>query len=252
MRTCPALCLLASLFPTPLRAEPPKSREEAARLVVAAVLAEARANARRPTPKKGDALTQAYVRAAARAARDLPAKLAPAALALGLGIALEDTDLLPTNALTSGVVRKVEPEALRKQRLAVLGSPTLHGRRDLCQHFAVSCVLTELIGAELAETAGVFKEQLDMKPGGSGFSFADLAGDLAGIAFTQKLKAGKLTPKRLAEHFTVADFVPTPRGLPEGLPEKEFVKKFGSVTDKRYRAQLDSIRKHLRMLPGYK
>src|SRR5262249_48731598 len=70
----------------------------------------------------------------------------PPAFLTALGIALDDSTLVRDNRLLAGFYRRVESDEERKRRLAVLGSPTVRGRRDWCQHFAVSCMLTALAG----------------------------------------------------------------------------------------------------------
>jgi hypothetical protein len=88
--------------------------------------------------------------------------------------------------------------------------------------------------------------------GDSGFSFADLSADLAGIAFAQRVLD---TPEQLArveKAFTVADYALSPKGLPEGLSEKEFARQYGSVSDKRFLTPFEDLRRRVRALPGYK
>jgi hypothetical protein len=232
-----------------------------ARAVVAAVVAAARRNARLPRRtdpgveapfrRDGDGLTDYYVREAASAARRLPAGHAVPAFLLGLGIALDDSDLLHDHPATRTLWRQVETASARTERLAVLGAPAVHGRRDLCQHFVVSGALTAVAGAPAAEAAGLLKEQLDARPGGSGFSFADLAADLSGVAFARELAR---SPDRLAavsRSFAVADYAVPPAGLPEGLSRAEFARRYGSTTDKRFLRELEEIRKQVRTLPAY-
>jgi len=239
---------------------PKEKRAENARMVLAAIVQAAGENhrlpvrdtpgARAPFRRSGDELTAYYVRVGAAAARKLPEKEAAPAFLLALGIALDDSSLLRTNWVTRGLWRKIEPDAARKQRLAVLGEPTLHGRHDLAQHFSVSAALTAAAGPQAAENAGVLKELLDAR-GGSGFSFADLAADFAGIAFARRLLD---KPRQLAEmekSFRIADYVLSPRGLPEGLTAAEFTKKYGSLKDERYLRMQEDIRKRVAALPGY-
>jgi hypothetical protein len=234
---------------------------ENARTVLAAVVQAAGANhrlperaalgARAPFRRTGDELTVYYVRTAAAAARRLPEKEAAPVFLLALGIALDDSSLLRTNRLTRSLWRKVESDDARKQRLAVLGEPTLHGRHDLAQHFSVSAALTALAGPQAAESAGILKEMLDAR-GGSGFSFADLSADFAGIAFARRLIE---QPSRLAaidKSFCIDDYVLSPHGLPEGLTWAQFEKQYGSLTDERYRRLQEDIRKRIAALPGYR
>src|SRR5439155_12630756 len=104
---------------------------------------------------------------------------------------------------TAALCRRAESDAERKQRLAVLGAPTMRGRRDLAQHFVVSCALVAVVGESLAEAAGLFKEQQDARPGGSGFSFVDLNADLAGVALAMRLKRGGISLEMLEKSYRV-------------------------------------------------
>jgi len=222
-----------------------------ARKVLQAIVAAATQEAKKNPPARGDALTEIYVRAAARAATELPAETAGPALLLALGIALDDSTLLRNNLLLSRRIKAIEPDEARKQRLAVLGSPTMRGRRDLCQHFAVSCTLTECVGEKLAEQLGILKEERDSRAGGSGFSFADLQADLAGIELAVRVKKGEIKLATLAEQFRVADFLPDHAGLDEGLNAPAFAKKYGSTSDPRFQQQVQAIRATIRKLPGH-
>ncbi len=203
-----------------------------------------------PFHRTGDDLTVYYVRAAATAARQLPEHEGASAFLLALGIGLDETSLLRSNPISGGLWRKVEPEEARKRRVAVLGSPTLHGRHDLAQHFSVSAGLTAALGAPAAESAGLLKEMLDAR-GGSGFSFADLSADYAGIAFARRLLD---KPSRLADverRFRIGDYAISPRGLPEGLNAEQFEKRYGSLQDDRFKRLQADIRKRIDGLPGY-
>jgi hypothetical protein len=234
---------------------------ENARTVLEAIVKAAEANqhlperdapgARAPFRLGGDELTVYYIRAAATAARRLPEKEAAAAFLLALGIGLDETSLLRSNPISGGLWRRVETDEARKRRVAVLGSPTLHGRHDLAQHFSVSAALTAALGAQAAESAGLLKEMLDAR-GGSGFSFADLSADFAGIAFARRLLD---KPSRLAEvekRFRIGDYAISPRGLPEGLNAEQFEKQYGSIKDNRFLRLQADIRKRIDGLPGYR
>lgn len=234
---------------------------ENAQKVLAAVVEAAGANHRLPLRdapgasapfrRSGDELTVYYVRAAATAARRLPDKEAAPAFLLALGIALDDSSLLRKNLLTSRLWRRVEPDDAREKRLAVLGEPTLHGRHDLAQHFSVSAGLTAAAGPQAAESAGILKEMLDSR-GGSGFSFADLSADFAGIAFARRLRDKPDLLADIEKSFRIADFAISPRGLPEGLSAAEFAKKYGSLKDERFLRVQEDIRKRIVALPGYR
>lgn len=222
------------------------------RAVVAAVVEAARRNRNAAAPRTGDALTAYYFREAAAAARMLPADQAAPAYLFGLGVALDTADMLRSNVLTRGIWRRVESEKERKARLAVLGTPTVHGRHDLCQHFVVSCALTAVGGPEAAEAAGLLKEVLDARPGGSGFSFCDLSADMAGVAFARQLLASPALLERVQKSFTVADYALPPAGLVEGLSEAQFIRRYGSTDDERFLKEQEALRRRVLALPGYK
>ena len=197
-----------------------------------------------------DALTEAYIRTAASAANKLDEAVRVPALLIGLGIGLDNSTILSNNPLTKKLCAAVESADERQERLAKLGTPTMHRRRDLCQHFAVSVALTEIVGAGLAELAGVTKELADMK-GTSGFSFADLCTDLAGVEFASRLQKTPLLDT-IAKEFAVVDYVPDIKGLREGLSESRFEKDFGGITDRRYTQELESLRKRVQEVKAYK
>jgi hypothetical protein len=150
------------------------------------------------------------------------------------------------------VWKRVESDKERGERLKVLGTPAVHGRHDLAQHFVVSAALTAVTGAKAAEAAGVLKELLDAEPGGSGFSFADLAADLSGVAFAERLLSGETTLQNIEKKFTVVAFAVPPKGLTEGLSREQFEKRYGSTRDKRFRKEVEALRKKVRELPGHK
>jgi hypothetical protein len=239
-------------------------RVENARRVVAAVVDAAKRNrelsARAggvsprsgPRRRTGDELTAYYFREAAAAAGRLPADQAVSAYLIGLGVALDTSDLLRKNPVTGDLWRKIESDDDRAARLEVLGQPTVHGRHDLAQHFVVSGALTALHGPKAAEAAGVLKELLDSQPGGSGFSFADLAADLSGIAFARHLAGSPRALARVTDSFTVSAHALPPGGLPEGLTNAEFVRRYGSPTDPRFLGRRDDLWKRVLALPGYR
>jgi hypothetical protein len=243
----PMLLLAIAVEP----AEPDRAKViEGARVVVVAIVRAGKENGKRERPVKGDELTALYVRAAIEAARDLPAAEAMPALNLGLGVAMDRSSLMRLNPVVGLIWRRVETNAERVARLAVIGEPTMFGRHDLAQHFFVSAALTAVLGAKAAGAAGVAKELLDARDGGSGFSFADLAADMSGVHFASRLIE---RPERVkALRFRVADFAVGPKGLEEGMAMKDFEKKYGGTTDARYVKVRDDIAARVKALPGYR
>lgn len=220
-------------------------KEDAIRAVVKGIVAAAEAN-----PKvRGDERTGLLVKAAAAAAQPADIDLRVPAFLVGLGIALDDSTVLRDNPVTQAVCRAVESDEERRQRLAVLGNPTVRFRRDLCQHFVVSAALTELAGPALAEQVGLAKELLDMSKA-SGFSFSDLAADYAGVEFARRLQRHPDGLPAVAAGFRVADHVPSVDGLADGLSAEKFKAGYGGVADERFKAAVDGIRKRVRELPA--
>lgn len=246
------LCLLLLL---PADAAPAKPDRDAmiagARKVAAAVVASAKANAARPRPLRGDAATEHYLQAAAAAAAKLDKEQARAFL-LGVGVVLDSSTSLRGNLLTRATWRAVESDQERAARLKAVGEPTMHGRHDLAQHFAVSAALTAVAGETAAEAAGLLKELHDANPGGSGFSFADLAADYSGVALAASL-IGK--PKRLAEltkSSRIADLCVAPKGLAEGLSRKAFDEAYGGTDDARFTKEVAALRAKVKALAWHK
>jgi hypothetical protein len=252
-----AMPLLAAAQPEPKRATTPA---EGARAIVAGLVRVAEANARLPKSRDGadgpvrlagDRLTVLYVREAARIAKGLPDDVAAPSFLIALGTALDDSSILRKNPLTTKLCRQVERDDERETRLSVIGTPTMRDRRDWTQHFMVSCFLTEVVGEGLAEAAGILKEQMDARPGGSGFSFADLNADFAGVAFAVRLKKGILKLDTLADKFAVEDFLPRADGLSDGISQEEFAREYGTVSDPRFKEMTAKIRQRIEALPGY-
>lgn len=220
-------------------------KQEAARKVVRAIVQRAEQNAAAATRLRGDALTELYIRTAADIARFEDKEIRPAAFLLGLGIALDDSEVLRKNPLSDSFCHAVESDEERKARLVVIGLPTVRNRRDLCQHFVVSAALTELVGGVLAEQAGLLKEKLDMTRA-SGFSFTDLCADLAGVAFARFTKKDPDLLEQWWQDFKLADYVPKMDGLRDGLTEERFKQDYGSFADDRFKQALDDIRTRVR------
>jgi hypothetical protein len=243
----------------PNAAQPPAgSLAAATRQVLAAIVAAAERNRSLPAAKAGqagrltgDALADLYFRQAAAAASRVPQEHAVSAYLVALGIAVDSSDLLRRKQLTGEQWQSVESDAERQRRVQVIGTPTMRGRHDTAQHFVVSAALVALVGSQAAEAIGMLKELNDAN-GGSGFSFADLAADKAGVTFAEQLRGSENLLAELPTRFTVADFVPDLAGLPEGLMREQLAKQFGSTSDERFRAQRAEIRRRIQALPAYR
>jgi hypothetical protein len=115
---------------------------------------------------------------------------------------------------------------------------TLAGRTDLSKHFLVSAAITVSGGTGLANLAGIFKEMDDSR-GGSGFSFADLAADRAGVRFAETAIASssqaKLVQQQMGNIAMESDFMPNIENLPEGIQELEFKRNYQDLDSASYR-----------------
>jgi hypothetical protein len=253
----------ALLTPAPVAASAPTAvvvERTPLRSIVQAITAAAERNRQLPTPQAvgfvrpyrldGDELTDYYVRSALSAGRSLPDSDRHHAILVGLGIALDDSDLLRSNVLTRRLWTSGESDAERRRRQAVLGTPTMWNRRDLAQHFMVSAALAAHFGPTAAELAGIQKEVQDAQQS-SGFSFVDLAADLAGIEFARRPLAGALAGD-VESTFRVADYFPKPAEWEEGLSWKDFTDRYSATADQAFRQRLEAIRQTIITAPAYR
>lgn len=254
---------LALLDEEPSEADPRRTAGnllvEQVRGIVAAVVQAAEDNRRlplsdeagsgKPRRRSGDELTEFYFRAAASAARTLPTEQAPRALLVGLAVALDTSQVMRSNILTKPLWNAVESPREYQSRVQAVGLPTMHRRHDLLQHFVVSAALTVLYSSNMAETVGMQKEILDSK-GGSGFSFVDLAADLAGIALASELVRQPELPREFVTQFQVADYLPAPSDLTEGYQWAKLIERYGGPSDPRFLVQVEEIRRRVREMPG--
>jgi len=116
---------------------------------------------------------------------------------------------------------------------------TLLGRKDLAKHFLVSAAITVSGGTGLANLAGVFKE-LDDSRQGSGFSFADLAADRAGVRFGELASGSPQSASWLlmcmSQPIEESDFMPSIDHLPERIQELAFKRTYRDLDSESYRA----------------
>jgi hypothetical protein len=130
---------------------------------------------------------------------------------------------------------------------------TLAGRDDLKRHFVVSAGLYAATASGSAFGLGELKELLDSNAGGSGFSFADLVADMAGVRFARALLAAPRAewPAMLERIGSEADLVPSLEGLPESLGEAEFRARYRDVDSAGYAAVVADIARQIEALPLY-
>ena len=128
---------------------------------------------------------------------------------------------------------------------------TLRQRHDFALHFVVSALIAAQAGTPLADAVGLWKELDDARrAGGSGFSFADLAADRAGTRFGElAVREPRELQARVARGLADADLMPDARDLPEFVPEREFVARYGGVGGAGYERLRAEIEARLDALP---
>ncbi len=158
---------------------------------------------------------------------------------------------------SNGAVEALVGKLVSGQR-ALVRAPsrvTLQGREDLMSHFLYSAGITLATQQGIGIAAGEFKELLDSGNGGSGFSFADLAADRAGIAFVTAATRDEASARQLQEQLIAshseAGFFPDTAGLVEGLSAAQFRQQYGSAESERYRKQVALIDQRIERLPVY-
>lgn len=129
---------------------------------------------------------------------------------------------------------------------------TLGERHDSAQHFLVSAALVAWAGEPVTKAIGLYKE-LDDSRSGSGFSFADLAADMAGARFGELVvKDSPLLSEALQRTLTDTDLAPRLADLPEHLSEAQFGRVFGGVNGRGYQQLTGEIERRLDELPLYR
>lgn len=131
---------------------------------------------------------------------------------------------------------------------------TLAGRIDLKRHFLVSAGLYAEGGGPAAFGVGEVKEILDSGEGGTGFSFDDMAANLAGARLAAAFLAAPADrwPAMLALVDEESDVLPDVSDLPRGLSEAEFRTRFGAVDSPAYRDMLAEIARRVEALPFHR
>jgi hypothetical protein len=131
---------------------------------------------------------------------------------------------------------------------------TLRKRHDLAQHFIISSCLFVTAGKELSDALGLFKE-LDDSKGGSGFSFADLAADQAGVRFakfaTDSTHKAGLLQQKMSAVLSESDFMPPIDKLPENIMELEFKRQYKDIDGRSYQIVNEEIDRRISTCPIY-
>ncbi len=149
--------------------------------------------------------------------------------------------------------RDLDPSRLPEAR-ALRERIALQGRKDWPQHFWVSAGLSLLSDADRSIAVGLAKELMDATPGGSGFSFSDLAADAAGNRFTRAAtrdeNSARALQARIRAGVNLSDFVPELRDLPEGITREQFRERYGGLGGVETRRVVDEITRRLAACPG--
>jgi uncharacterized protein YfiM (DUF2279 family) len=120
----------------------------------------------------------------------------------------------------------------------------LQGRGDLAKHWSLSAALASVIGGPAAGSLGEWKELDDSRPGGSGFSFVDLAADRAGVHIALLAVAPQTTMATREKLAQATDDYMLPEPLllaPEALSDASFIERFGSLDEEAYREAVSHI-----------
>ena len=131
----------------------------------------------------------------------------------------------------------------------------LAGRKDLSLHFIYSAMIKIMSDSNISFTIGEFKELSDAFRGGSGFSFADLAADQAGIQFAT-FATQLNTVARLHEHTELlsneTNFFPELNNFSEGISQQQLEQDYGGIEGESYLKLVDQIKARISELTLYR
>ncbi len=130
----------------------------------------------------------------------------------------------------------------------------LAGRVDLRQHFIISAALEIASERGITHAIGEFKELLDARHGGSGFSFVDLAADRAGVRFAERATDSSTAARMqhlLSDNQHEGQLFQNIKGLPERLSKEVFERYFGNVKSDTYISLVHDIDACIGQLPAY-
>lgn len=137
----------------------------------------------------------------------------------------------------TGIDNFIQKDLVKNARPLEKATLLLDSRNDLTKHFLVSAALSVSADSHLAEVIGIAKEVAD-SDGGSGFSFADLAADRAGIKFGESATKSALNATQFQQKIMAIKaehaFMPRTDELPEGITRLEFKKRFSDLDSASY------------------
>nr|NJM04071.1 hypothetical protein [Desulfobacula sp.] len=145
--------------------------------------------------------------------------------------------VLSLYSINRGLKDLIREDLQKQMEPPVAVAFTLYGRTDLPKHYLVSAGLAVSAGSRLSNFIGMVKE-VDDSGKGSGFSFADLAADKAGVRMGESaagsLETALAFQQRMGEIGGEPDLCPRFEGLPEGIRELEFRKRYTDLDSKSY------------------
>lgn len=90
---------------------------------------------------------------------------------------------------------------------------------------------------------------MDSVPGGTGFSFPDLAVDAAGnrfaLAATRNRASARSLQRKILAGVRIADFLPDVHDLPEGISRDDFQEVYGGLGGEETMRIVEEIRRRL-------
>lgn len=208
------------------------------------------------------AAQEALVRYAAAQPRRQPLRLAEVLTHLLRTMPTEHAEPLAQHrAVILAVAAYVNGQSIRDPAdVSTAPRPTLRrvhlrGRADLSQHFMTSAALAIQSTDALSNLVGWYKELADAN-GGSGFSFADMTANRAGIRFarlaTENLTNAQYLQSAAQAGLTEADLMPPVDQLPEGLSQAQFDVQLGSDQRREYQRLIEQIDRTIEALPLYR
>ena len=130
------------------------------------------------------------------------------------------------------------------EQLLARPEPLLAGRADLAKHWSLSAALAVSLGDDVGTAMGEWKELSDSRPGGSGFSFVDLAADRSGLTVAARA-SDPATAATVVARLRVAtdeELLPVRAlALSEGLSERDFISIYRAIDSAQFAAAKDRI-----------
>ena len=160
-------------------------------------------------------------------------------------------------ALGAYALNKNIPRLLGEKPESIVRSKEIYlkQRRDLSKHFMLSAAITSIADSAFASSVGLKNEMKDSQ-GGSGFSFADLAADHAGIALAEKAIASeeqaREMQRRLSSVSAQSEYMPDIDNLPEGLAKSDFEYQYTDTSSAAYKDIEQLIAYRIKNLPVYR